>query len=85
MLMPEVRDYEPHLALDGRQDGLFFYRKIIEQAGEYLAGGGMLFFEIGFDQGEEVRLLMESAGYQEVEIVKDFAGLDRVVHGVHGI
>lgn len=85
MLMPEVRDYEPYLALDGRQDGLFFYRKIIEQAGEYLAGGGMLFFEIGFDQGEEVRLLMESAGYQEVEIVKDFAGLDRVVHGVHGI
>lgn len=82
-LMPEVRDYEPRLALDGREDGLFFYRRIIEQAGEYLAGGGMLFFEIGCDQGEEVRRLMENAGYREVEIVKDFAGLDRVVHGIY--
>lgn len=84
-LMPEVRDYEPHLALDGREDGLFFYRRIVERAGEYLAGGGMLFFEIGYDQGEEVSWLMENAGYREVEIVKDFAGLDRVVYGVHGI
>lgn len=80
-LMPEVRDYEPHLALDGGVDGLAFYRRIIERAGEFLTGGGMLFFEIGYDQGEEVSRLMEEAGYIDIEVIKDFAGLDRVVFG----
>lgn len=84
-LMPEVKEYEPHLALDGREDGLYFYREIIAQAGAYLNREGMLFFEIGYDQGEEVRRLMENAGYTEVEIVKDFAGLDRVVYGVYSV
>lgn len=82
-LMPEVREYEPRLALDGQEDGLYFYHKIITHAGEYLNSEGMLFFEIGYDQGKEVRALMENAGYTEVEVVKDFAGLDRVVHGVY--
>ena len=82
-LMPEVKEHEPRLALDGQEDGLFFYRKIIAQAGDYLTGEGMLFFEIGYDQAEEVRSLMENAGYTEVEVVKDFAGLDRVVHGLY--
>lgn len=82
-LMPEVKDYEPHLALDGREDGLFYYREITAQAGRHLTAGGMLFFEIGYDQGEAVRGLMEEAGYAEVEIVKDLAGLDRVVSGVY--
>lgn len=81
-LMPEVKEYEPHSALDGKEDGLFFYRKIIERAGEYLTGGGELFFEIGYDQGHDVKKMMEDAGYAEVEVVKDFAGLDRVVHGI---
>lgn len=80
-LMPEVSVYEPRLALDGSKDGLCFYRRITEQAGNYLAGGGKLFFEIGSGQGCEVKELMETAGYVEVEIVKDFAGLDRVVYG----
>lgn len=80
-LMPEVRDHEPHLALDGREDGLFFYRRIIAQAGEFLMGGGMLFLESGYDQGEDVRRLMEEAGYVDIEVIKDFAGLDRVVYG----
>ena len=80
-LMPEVKDYEPHLALDGQEDGLFFYRQIIAKADEFLMGGGMLFFEIGYDQGEGVRRLMEKAGYMEIEVIKDFAGLDRVVCG----
>ena len=84
-LMPEVKAYEPHLALDGREDGLYFYREIIAQAGAYLNREGMLFFEIGYDQGEEVRRLMENAGYSEVEVVKDFAGLDRVVYGVYSV
>lgn len=82
-LMPEVKEHEPRLALDGQEDGLFFYREIIDQAGDYLNSEGMLFFEIGYDQGEEVRSLMENAGFTEVEVVKDFAGLDRVVHGVY--
>lgn len=81
-LMPEVRDFEPHTALDGRADGLYFYREIVSQAEKYLAGGGALFFEIGYDQGDAVKNLMEEAGYLEVEVVKDYAGLDRVVHGI---
>lgn len=81
-LMPEVKEHEPVSALDGRDDGLYFYRGITEQAGDYLSGGGRLFFEIGFDQGEAVKGIMEAAGYKQVEIVKDYAGLDRVVHGI---
>ena len=81
-LMPEVKDFEPHMALDGRADGLYFYREIISQAGKYLAGGGALFFEIGYDQGAAVKELMEAAGYLDVKVVKDFAGLDRVVYGI---
>ena len=80
-LMPEVKEHEPLLALDGQEDGLFFYRRIIAQASKFLTGGGMLFFEIGYDQGECVRRLMEEAGYIDIEVIKDFAGLDRVVFG----
>ncbi|MDE6387946.1 MAG: peptide chain release factor N(5)-glutamine methyltransferase [Lachnospiraceae bacterium] len=82
-LMPEVKEHEPRLALDGQEDGLFFYREIIARATTYLNREGMLLVEIGYDQGEEVRALMENAGYTEVDVVKDFAGLDRVVHGVY--
>lgn len=84
-LMPEVRDYEPRLALDGRDDGLFFLRKIVSQSGEWLYGGGMLFLETGYDQGEAIRRLMESEGYDQVEIIKDYAGNDRVARGVKRI
>ena len=80
-LMEEVRLHEPLLALDGTEDGLFFYREIIRQGKKHLTGGGRLFFEIGYDQGEAVKKLMEAAGFLDVEIVKDFAGLDRVVYG----
>lgn len=80
-LMPEVRDHDPYAALDGGTDGLFFYREITEKAKDYLPGGGMLFYEIGYDQGEAVRRIMEEGGFREVEIVKDFSGFDRVVFG----
>lgn len=80
-LMPEVRNHDPRLALDGGEEGLFFYREISEKAKEYLTGGGMLFYEIGFDQGEPVREIMEKNGFREVEVIKDFSGLDRVVFG----
>lgn len=81
-LMPEVRDHEPRGALDGGADGLFFYREITAKAREHLPGGGMLFYEIGFDQGAAVKDILEENGFQEIQIVKDFAGLDRVVFGV---
>lgn len=80
-LMPEVRLFEPRLALDGDEDGLFFYRKIIREAGDYLNTRGMLFFEIGADQGRAVAGLLKKAGYCQVEIIQDLAGLDRVVKG----
>lgn len=83
-LMPEVRDHEPRLALDGGGDGLFFYRRIIAESPGYLPGGGMLFFEIGCHQAEAVVMLMEEAGFLEVKTVKDYAGLDRVVYGTKG-
>ncbi|GFO85656.1 MULTISPECIES: peptide chain release factor N(5)-glutamine methyltransferase [Anaerostipes] len=80
-LMPEVRDHEPMLALDGREDGLYFYRKIIKEAPGYLNPGGMLAFEIGYDQGEAVKGMMLKQGFHSVEIRKDLAGLDRLVFG----
>lgn len=80
-LMPEVREHEPLMALNGGADGLAFYRRIAKQAGAYLNGGGMLFFEIGCGQAEAVCGLMKEAGFCEIQVVKDFAGLDRVVYG----
>ena len=80
-LMPEVREHEPVMALNGGEDGLTFYRRIVQGAGEHLKRGGMLFFEIGCEQAVSVREIMEQAGFREIEVVKDFAGLDRVVYG----
>lgn len=80
-LMPEVRDFEPVEALDGREDGLHFYRRIVAQAGDYLKPEGWLCMEIGHDQGEAVSRMMREAGFLQVEIVKDLAGNDRVVRG----
>ncbi len=80
-LMEEVRDYEPRLALDGGEDGLDFYRRITCEAGEYLKPGGWLMMEIGQDQADDVRNMMEAAGYEEIQVVQDLAGLDRVVLG----
>ena len=80
-LMEEVRDYEPILALDGKEDGLFFYREIIKKSPDYLTGGGLLFFEIGYDQADEVKKLMEEAGFTDIVVVQDYGHLDRVVWG----
>lgn len=82
-LMPEVRDHEPRMALDGTEDGLYFYRRIIEEAGKHLVSSGMLFFEIGYDQGQAVSELMRTEGYCEVQVVQDYVGLDRVVFGTY--
>ena len=80
-LKEEVKFHDPLLALDGKEDGLYFYRKIVEKSSEYLSDGGQLFFEIGHDQGEDVKKLMEQAGFTAVTVKKDLAGLDRVVFG----
>lgn len=80
-LMPEVAVYEPIQALDGKEDGLHFYRRIIEKASDYLNPDGKLLFEIGHDQGESVSKLMMEAGYKDVRVIKDLAGNDRVVTG----
>lgn len=81
-LMREVRDHEPHLALDGSKDGLLFYRKLAEESGRYLVPGGSLLFEIGYDQGEAVSQLLDQAGFKDIHVKKDLAGLDRVVYAV---
>ena len=83
-LMEEVREHDPLIALDGKEDGLYFYREIIGKASEYLYPGGMLFLEIGCEQAGAVAELMKNAGYRDVTVCKDLAGLDRVVSGRYG-
>ena len=79
-LAPEVKDHEPRLALDGSEDGLIFYRRIIDHAEEYLFSSGYLILEIGYDQAEAVKgLLTDNGKFHEIEVVKDFSGNDRVV------
>ena len=80
-LMPEVREFEPFLALDGKEDGLFFYRKIIREANSHLKPDGFLLLEIGCGQGKDVACLMEAEGYKGITIRKDLSGLDRIVIG----
>lgn len=80
-LMPEVRDHEPRLALDGTEDGLHFYRRIVREATKRLRPGGRLLFEIGQEQGEALLSLLQEAGYEETAIRQDLAGLDRIVVG----
>ncbi len=75
---------EPFIALDGKEDGLYFYRKIIKEAKEYLNINGMLFFEIGYDQREEVENLFKENGYKNVYSKKDYSGNDRIVVGMKG-
>lgn len=78
-LMEEVRCHEPQGALDGGSDGLDFYRRISLEAKPYLYRGARIFLEIGCNQAEAVSGILEKEGYQDIEVVKDFAGLDRVV------
>ena len=78
-LEEEVKCHDPFIALDGKEDGLYFYRRIVDEGRKYLKSGGWLLFEIGHDQREEVMQLMEEAGFVEISAKKDLAGLDRVV------
>ena len=80
-LMPEVSVFEPHEALDGMEDGLEFYRKIVSKSKDYLTENGILIFEIGCEQGRDVSEMMSFAGFKDVQVIKDLAGNDRVVFG----
>lgn len=77
----EVKDHEPILALDGDTDGLSFYRRITKDAKKHLVRGGMLFYEIGYDEKNEVMSIMQDEGFHDITCVKDLSGNDRVVYG----
>lgn len=77
----EVKDKEPLLALDGHEDGLFFYRILIEQGTSFLKKDGILIMEIGYDQSEDIKKLLQKNKYADIRVIKDLAGLDRVVMG----
>ena len=80
-LEEEVKLHDPWIALDGKEDGLYFYRLIVKESVKHIKKGGYLLFETGFDQGKDVSALLEEQGYEEIQIKKDLAGLDRVVMG----
>lgn len=80
-LMEDVKDYEPYEALCGGEDGLYFYRKIILQSVQLLNNGGILIFEIGYDQKDEVSNILKENGFVEISCITDLAGKDRVVKG----
>ena len=84
-LMPEVQEFEPMEALDGKEDGLYFYRKIIKECKAYLKPGGHILFEIGYDQGEAVSGLLKEARFKNVTVIKDLSHNDRVVTGMEDI
>ena len=76
-----VRDYEPHLALDGGEDGLDFYRAISEKWRDALTPGGRLYFEVGIGQADSVLRIMRAQGFGDIQVVKDLHGIPRVVFG----
>ncbi len=81
-LQEEVKLHDPYIALDGKEDGLYFYKRIIRESRAYLKEGGCLLFEIGYDQAEAVSALMREGGYRDICVKKDLSGLDRVVSGM---
>lgn len=81
-LMPEVCEFEPLDALDGHEDGLYFYRKIIKECKSFLKDDGKILFEIGNDQGQAVSDMLTYAGFRNVRVIKDLAHNDRVVVGM---
>ncbi len=77
----DVRDYEPSLALDGGDDGLDFYRKITEDSIKFIKDNGILGYEVGYDQAEDVKKIMIQSGYSDIKILEDLASIQRVVIG----
>lgn len=81
-LMPEITEHEPYIALDGGDDGMDFYRRICENAPGYLVPGGRLIMEFDDSQAEPVGEMMRQAGFTDIEVHRDLAGLRRVIEGV---
>lgn len=80
-LHTQVKDYEPYNALEGGEDGFDFYRAITEQSIDYINEGGVLAYEVGHDQADDVAKIMETNGYANIYTKKDLQGIDRVVIG----
>ncbi len=80
-LPKEVREHDPRVALDGGEDGLAAYRAILSRVGTLLASGGLIAFEVGYDQGESVAALCRDAGLSDVAVRCDLSGHERVVSG----
>ena len=80
-LMPEVKEHDPYMALDGREDGLYFYQVLTRQAPAHLKNGGYLLYEIGNSQGREVRDILKKNGFLDIQVIQDLSGNDRVVCG----
>ena len=78
-LEPEVREHEPAGALDGGEDGLFFYRILAEQGWGRMKPGGRIYMEIGWDQGETVSEIFQNMGFEDIRVIQDMTGKDRVV------
>ena len=82
-LASEVRDHEPRAALDGGPAGLDFYRRIISEGGRWLEAGGLLAFEVGIGQAQEVAAGLSTAGFEGIDITCDYGGIERIVTAVH--
>ncbi|MBI4710730.1 MAG: peptide chain release factor N(5)-glutamine methyltransferase, partial [Nitrospirae bacterium] len=78
-LQPEVKDWEPAMALDGGADGLDFYRKLIPVSGRFLKNNGIIMLELGAGQSADVADMLKASGYEEIEITKDYAGIERII------
>jgi release factor glutamine methyltransferase len=78
-LEPEIRDWEPGEALDGGEDGLDYYKMLIPEAGNYLKENGYLVLEIGIGQSDEVKLMAEEAGFQDIIVIRDYSGIERIL------
>ena len=83
-LMEEVRAHEPREALDGGEDGLGFYSRIAREAYGHLCGGGMLIFEIGYDQGGAVKDILTASGYNNIDVYRDYSDNERVIKCLKG-
>jgi release factor glutamine methyltransferase len=80
-LQIEIRDHEPREALDGGEDGLDFYRRIMLDARGFLKDDGMLILEIGMDQADEILKLATESGFKDIQFIKDYAGIERIFVG----
>ena len=78
-LPTEIKNFEPRSALLADNNGLFFYNKILQNAKEYLTESGKIYFEIGYDQAEEITEIAKENGFSDIGVFKDLNGFDRIV------